>query len=74
MNLSWLTDVFVKVGIWEGLFILFFFIAHKVLFSLYNERLEDRQREIDRLAKENHEYRNKFMKLVEANLKSTTTD
>ena len=56
----------VKVLGWtKGVFLLFFWIAHLWLYLQYHGRLKDRQREVDRLAQENHEYRDKFLKTVD---------
>ena len=52
-------------GLIKGLFILFFFSAHAWIYFLYSGRLKDRNKEIDRLAKDNHEYRDRFLQLLD---------
>jgi hypothetical protein len=54
-----------ELGALKGVFVLFFFIAHGWIYGLYHGRIKDRQKEIDRLAKDNHEYRDRFMKLLD---------
>ncbi|MCK5000732.1 MAG: hypothetical protein KAS23_14415 [Anaerohalosphaera sp.] len=54
-----------SLGLTKGLFVVFFFTAHSYVFWLYRGRLKDRQKEIDRLASENHEYRDRFLKLLD---------
>lgn len=57
---------FIKALGWtKGVFTVFFFIAHGYIFSLYRGRLSDRQKEIDRIAAENREYRERFLKLMD---------
>jgi hypothetical protein len=53
-----------QFGIVDGLLVLFFIGAHIWIYRLYEERIRDRQKEIDRLAKDNHEYRDLFIKLI----------
>lgn len=49
----------------KGTFTGFFWVAHYWIFRLYNGRLKDRQTQIDELAKENHEYRDRFLALLD---------
>lgn len=49
----------------KGVFTVFFFGAHFVVYRLYLGRLKDRQREIDRLAEDNRDYREKFMHILD---------
>lgn len=53
------------VGTVEAVFIIFFFSAQGWVYALYIGRLKDRQKEIDRLAGDNREYRDRFMKLMD---------
>ena len=39
-------------------------LAHRWIFKMYQDRLDDRQNEINRMAEENREYREYFMKLI----------
>ena len=39
--------------------------CHFYIFKLYKQVLKDRQKEIDRLAEENHQYRDRFIKLLD---------
>ena len=57
------------LGLLRGLFAIFFLGMHAWVFALYNGRLQDRQKEIDRLAEENKEYRNRFTALLDKGLK-----
>lgn len=51
---------------WErALFTVFFFGMHYAVYKLYMGRLNDRQQEIDRLRKENNDYRERFTKLLD---------
>lgn len=57
---------FIKAfGLTKGIFTVFFFSAHYVIYKLYMGRLKDRQKEIDRIATENKEYRKKFLSLLD---------
>lgn len=49
----------------KGVFTIFFFLAHGWIYTLYKSRLDDRQKEIDRLAADNHEYRERFLSLMD---------
>ncbi|GAN32714.1 MAG: hypothetical protein DYG83_01595 [Candidatus Brocadia sp. AMX2] len=54
-------DIILALGLIKGLFFAFFFIMHLWIFLLYKGRIKDRQKEIDRLAAENREYRERFL-------------
>ncbi|WHI46464.1 hypothetical protein ACJJIW_20630 [Microbulbifer sp. JMSA004] len=54
-----------NMGLKNGLFVIFFIFAHYLLFWMYSGRLKDRQVEIDRLAADNKEYRDRFLKLMD---------
>ena len=67
---SWATEFFHTVfgaiqqlGLVKGTFVVFFWVMHYAVFKLYRGRLSDRQREIDRLAADNHEYRDRWLQL-----------
>lgn len=64
---SWDTVLkFIETLGWvKGVFTIFFFLAHFWIWRLYLGRLKDRQKEIDRLAKENHEYRDRLFELFD---------
>lgn len=58
---------FIKTLGWaKGVFTVFFFMAHAYIYSLYKGRLNDRQKEIDRIAAENREYRERFLALMDS--------
>lgn len=59
-------DLIAQLGWVKGTFTVFFWAAHWWIYKLYKGRLEDRQKEIDRLAEDNHEYREHFMKLLQS--------
>ena len=61
-------DIVLHLGVVRGLFVVFFVGAHGVIFWLYNGRLSDRQKEINRLASENKEHRERFTALIEKKL------
>ena len=54
-----------ELGWTKGVFAIFFFLAHWVIYSLYNGRLKDRQGEINRIAVENKEYRERFLNILD---------
>lgn len=54
-----------EFGLVKGIFTIFFFMAHAWIYRLYSGRLEDRQKEIDRLAADNHEYRERFLSTLD---------
>lgn len=68
---SLLENVVMQHGIWALLFIVSLVIFHRWISRLHQGRLDDRQREIDRLAKENHEYRDRFQKLIDDTMSKT---
>lgn len=69
-----LPELIKEIGIVKGLLVfiivLLFFGMQKRISTLYRKNIEDKQKEIDRLAKENHEYRDRFMKMLDDNMKS----
>ncbi|MBI1806797.1 MAG: hypothetical protein HYR76_07090 [Ignavibacteria bacterium] len=69
-DIDWnaVVEFFKAFGYEKGLFTVFFFGAHFWIYRLYMERLKDRQKQIDLIAKENHEYREKFMALLDKHL------
>lgn len=72
MNLTQVWEIIkeaVKDFGWAGgTFLLFFWVAHYWLFRMYNGRLQDRQAEIDRLAADNREYRDRFLTVLDRHL------
>lgn len=62
---NFFSDLTSSVGPYEAVVILCFFGAHYVIYRLYKGRLEDRQREIDRIASDNREYRDRFLQLMD---------
>lgn len=58
-------DLIVTLGWAKGTLTVFFWLAHFWIFRQYKERLEDRQKEIDRLAQENREYRDRFISMLD---------
>lgn len=59
------TEIFKNFGFIKSIFIIFFIGAHIWIYCLYRGRLNDRQKEIDRLAKDNREYRERFLSLMD---------
>jgi len=62
-----------KVGTLEGLLTIIVLWLHRWLFKMYNERLKDRQKEIDRMAKDIHTWRDDFWKMVNQRREDTKT-
>ena len=58
-------DAVVSFGLLRGSFVLFFWVAHYWIYKLYSGRLRDRQKEIDRVAADNREYRERFLDLLD---------
>lgn len=54
-----------EMGLKNGLFGVFFIFMHVAVFWLYKGRIKDKQAEIDRLAKDNREYRDRFLALMD---------
>ncbi|MDR9468882.1 hypothetical protein [Marinospirillum sp.] len=54
-----------EVGLGGALFAVIVLGMHYAVFRLYLGRLNDRQKEIDRLAAENREYRERFLDLLD---------
>ena len=50
-----------EFGFTKSIFLVFFIWAHKVIFKSYEKRLEERQKEIDRLADDNRAYRERYL-------------
>lgn len=61
-------EFLVEFGWIKGTFSVFFLIAHAWIYRLYSGRLRDRQLEIDRIAEENREYRERFLSLLDQRL------
>ena len=60
--LNFIKDILNAFGLNKGLFIIFFLGMHVWVYVLYKGRLDDRQKEIDRMAEENRNFREFFMK------------
>lgn len=56
-----INEILKVFGVTKGLFVIFFLLMHLWIFLLYKGRLNDRQKEIDRIAEENKVFRNFFM-------------
>lgn len=63
-----LSELIPLIGLTKALFAIFFVVMHGWVFLLYRGRLKDRQGEIDRLANENHQYRELFVGLLDKHL------
>ena len=62
-----------QFGFVKGTFLLFFWLAHIWIFIQYRERLKDRQKQIDALAVENKEYRQRFLDILDQRFGYTNT-
>lgn len=60
-----IVELIKTIGLAKSLFATILLSCHFYIFALYNGRLKDRQDEIDRLAKDNREYRDRFLKLLD---------
>jgi len=60
-----LQGIIVSLGWTKGVFAIFFFMMHGWLFLQYRGRLTDRQAEINRMAAENREYRERFQTMLD---------
>lgn len=65
MNIDF-TSLVNTVGLSNTLFSLIILSCHFYIFRMYNDRLKDRQDEINRLAEENRQYRDRFLKIIDA--------
>jgi hypothetical protein len=54
-----------EFGLLKATFLLFFVLAHTWIFHLYTARLADRQLEMNRLAAENLDYRERFVLMLD---------
>lgn len=54
------------VGLNNAIFSAIVLSCHFYIFRLYSKRLQDRKTEIDRLAAENQQYRDRFFKLIDS--------
>ncbi len=72
MEISWETirDFVVHFGWVKGTLTILFWVFHAWIYLLYNGRLKDRQKEIDRLIQENREHRERFIALLDRRLSS----
>ena len=70
MEISWETikDFVVHFGWVKGTLTILFWVFHAWIYLLYNGRLKDRKKEIDRLIQENREYRERFIALLDQRL------
>lgn len=66
--LSFITETLKTFGLTRGLFVVFFLGMHIWVYCLYKGRLDDRQREIDRMANEYRELREFFMNKLRENI------
>ena len=65
-----LIELIKTIGMAKTLFSVILLSCHFFIFKLCNARLKDRQDEINRLAQENHEYRDRFLKLLDSKFNS----
>ena len=60
-------ELVTAVGPLKAVFITFFFGMHYWVHKANSGRLKDRQKEIERLTKENDDYRKRFIQLMDKN-------
>lgn len=63
--LDFLMGMFKEFGLSSGLLVVIVLGMHYWVFRLYNRQLEDRQREIDRIAADNRDLRERFTRLLD---------
>lgn len=63
-----LRKLILALGWTKAVFALFFFMMHGWIFHLYRGRLADRQAEINRLATDNRELRERLMALLDKHM------
>jgi len=54
-----------QFGLLRGTFAFFFFLAHAWVWWLYEQRVRDAKQQIARVAAENHDYRDRFLELLD---------
>jgi len=64
---SWkeIIEIVSKLGLLKGIFLIFFISANLWVWRLYVGRIKDRKEEIDRLAQDNREYRERFLSMID---------
>lgn len=69
-TIDWKTILeFIQAFGWvKGVFAIFFFLMHSLYFMAMYGRLKDRQVEIDRIATENKQYRERFLAFIDKKL------
>jgi len=65
LDISAFTDLAKQIGWIPAMVTVVFFRAQYWIYKLYEGRLSDRQDQIDKLAAENHEYRDRFTTLMD---------
>jgi hypothetical protein len=65
MNWSSVVDVLKNFGLTRGLCVIFFLSLWWFYHRAHQNRLKDKDAEINRLAADNHEYRERFMRLFD---------
>lgn len=63
--MGWAAKIFGELGIWDGLLAVTWIGGHIWVYKMYNDRLKDRQEEIDRLAADNRDYRDRFLHFID---------
>ncbi len=62
------TQAIKEIGIYESISALLIIALHLYIKNLYDKNISDKQDQIDRLALENREYREKFIKFLDNKL------
>lgn len=58
-------DFIQAMGPLKGMFVLFFLGAHYWIYRLYSSNIKDKQNQIDRIAADNKEYRDRFLSMLD---------
>ncbi len=58
----------------EGLLVILILLGGWWIYKIHQRQLDDRQREINRLAKENREYRERFTRILERDPRTQFAD
>lgn len=62
--LDFFADFIARLTPVEGILLILVIVFHRATIKSYKMRVKDRQQEIDRLAKENHDYRDRFTRIL----------
>lgn len=65
MVINFFSNLIDTIGLEYAVAVIFFFGAHWYIHKLYKENLDNRQLQIDRLAEDNRQYRDRFLAILD---------